>query len=74
MVSPIWFITLVLSYVSIGVGVAFVSTLAAGSVMSAKASYALIFAFEKKEAKSYKVSTHCVDPSAFGGFQCMPSS
>ncbi|KAK8999609.1 hypothetical protein V6N11_070768 [Hibiscus sabdariffa] len=38
MVSPVWFITLVLSYVSIGVGVGFVSTLAAGSVMSARAS------------------------------------
>ncbi|KAK9019259.1 hypothetical protein V6N11_053785 [Hibiscus sabdariffa] len=38
MVSPVWFITLVLSYVSIGVGVGFVSVLTAGLVMSARAS------------------------------------
>ncbi|KAK9019377.1 hypothetical protein V6N11_053901 [Hibiscus sabdariffa] len=38
MATPVWFLTLVLSYVSIGVGVGFVSTVAAGPVMSATAS------------------------------------
>ncbi|KAK8662558.1 hypothetical protein V6N13_092129 [Hibiscus sabdariffa] len=38
MASPLWFISVVLSYVSFGVGVGFVSTLAAGLVMPDAAS------------------------------------
>ncbi|KAK8671754.1 hypothetical protein V6N13_038341 [Hibiscus sabdariffa] len=38
MASPVWFITLFISYVSLGAGVGFVSTLASGLVTSATAS------------------------------------